>query len=57
MKIITKAETLKYVTRGKAILKDLQSDQDKMKRLEAVLRENGFSDIADLAIELKEKYL
>ena len=57
MAIITKAETLKYVTRGKTILKDLQSDPDKMKRLEAVLRENGFGDIADLAIELKNKYL
>lgn len=57
MKIITKAETLKYVTKGKAILKDLQSDPDKMKRLEAVLRESGFGDIADLAIELKAKYL
>ena len=57
MKIITKAETLKYVTRGKTILKDLQSDPDKMKRLEAVLRQNGFGDIADLAIELRDKYL
>jgi len=57
MKLKTKAEMVKYVTKGKAILNDLQENPEKMEKLEVVLRENGFSDIADLAIELKTRYL
>lgn len=51
------AEKAVYIKRGKAILKDLESHPEKMEKLEEVLRKNDFGDIADLALELKEKYL
>lgn len=50
-------DKVKYVTRGKAILDNLKKNPDKMEKLEELLRKNDFNDIADLAVELKEKYL
>lgn len=57
MKVMLRVDKIKYAKRGNAILKDLQENPEKMKKLEDILRENGFGDIADLAIELKNKYL
>ncbi|MBP5595487.1 MAG: hypothetical protein J6Y02_08895 [Pseudobutyrivibrio sp.] len=51
------AEKAIYIKRGKAILKDLETHPEKMEKLEEILRKNDFGDIADLAVELKEKYL
>lgn len=50
-------DKVKYVAKGKAILNDLKAHPEKMEKLEELLRKNDFNDIADLAIELKEKYL
>ena len=50
-------DKVKYITRGKAILDDLKKHPEKMDKLEELLRKNDFSDIADLAIELRDKYL
>lgn len=50
-------EKIKYAKRGNAILNDLKKNPEKMEKLENILRDNGFNDIADLAVELRDKYL
>lgn len=55
--MMLKVDKIKYTAKGMAILNDLKKHPEKMEKLEELLRKNDFGDIADLAVELKNKYL
>ena len=57
MKAMLKLDKIKYAAKGMAILNDLKSHPEKMDKLEKLLRDNGFSNVADIAVELRDKYL
>lgn len=47
----------KLKNRAMDILKRLNEDPGLQKKLETVLRENDFNDIADLALDAKNEFL
>lgn len=47
----------KFKKRAMDILKRLEKDPELQKKLESILRNNGFGDIADLAIDAKNEFL